>query len=257
MREDPRRTAGPLVVARSSGISIHVEQHVKDKMQGWCNAANCEVSGLFLVRLKDSIFYVYDVFLPEQQGSSGYTKIDGYAAGRLYSHLQRRYGFEGMGDLKGWWHTHYNFNTFWSGTDDDTAQSNAVAADDWGLSIVINQAGDWLGRVDVVKPIPIMVDQLPIKFVPNKAPHAKRNYVRDIARWVKPFPQILRVKKKAPVILHERTQIVLPDEPKYINYGGQNIPTELFRTLVDCPCGSMDCIDCSDALRQLKKVTNA
>ena len=158
MKEDMRRTAGPRVNAHSSGIEVHVEQHVKDKMEGWCSAANSEVSGLFCVNLLNGIFTVYDVFLPEQQGSSGFTKMDGYATGRLYGYLQRKYGVSGMADLKGWWHTHYNFGVFWSGTDDDTAQSNAQLAEDWSLSIVINQKGDWLARVDVVSPIPVMVE---------------------------------------------------------------------------------------------------
>lgn len=249
MKEDMRRTAGPVVPAHSKGIQVHVEQHVKDKMQGWCNAANGEVSGLFLTKLVDSIFHVYDVFLPEQWGSSGFTKIDGHASGRLYGYLSRKYGFEGMGDLKGWWHTHYNFNVFWSGTDDDTAQKNAELAEDWGLSIVINQKGDWLARVDVIQPIRVMVDKLPITFVPNTKAHAKRDYARDVAKWVKPFPERKVFVWKRPV---ERPSQITPQEVGYINYGGMLIPKTTFRKIVECPCGNMDCIDCLELIKELK-----
>ncbi len=250
MQESLRRTAGPEVKAHSKGIQVQVEQHVKDKMQGWCNAANGEVSGLFLVRLKDAVFYVYDVFLPEQMGSTGFTKIDGYASGRLYGYLQRRYGMEAMGDLKGWWHTHYTFGTFWSGTDDDTAQSNATLAEDWSLSIVINQAGSWLARVDVVSPIPVMIDKLPISFVPNTVKHASRDYARDIRRWVSPFParNVTTVNVVRPRPLYEHTR-----ESKFINYGGMLVSKEVFQKIVDCFCGDMSCIDCVDSIKQMKK----
>jgi hypothetical protein len=254
MRENMIRTAGPRVNAHSTGIKVQVEQHVKDKMGGWCNAANGEVSGLFLVRLSDSVFYIYDVFLPEQMGSTGYTKIDGHASGRLYGYLQKKYGMEGMGHLKGWWHTHYTFGTFWSGTDDNTAQSNAVLAEDWSLSIVINQAGSWLARVDIVSPIPVMVDELPIEFVPDKVKHSKRNYKRDIERWVKPFPpeprkQYATWSGKSTVVVRDE-----PEEVKFINYGGHLISMEDFNRVVECFCGDMSCIDCSDILKGVANV---
>lgn len=255
MKESMRRTAGPLVRARSKGIEVHVEQHVKDKMEGWCNAANSEVSGLFCVRLLSGTFYVYDVFLPEQMGSSGYTKIDGHASGRLYGHLQRKYGMEGMGHLKGWWHTHYTFGTFWSGTDDDTAQSNAALAEDWSLSIVINQAGSWLCRVDIVNPIPVMLDDLPITFVPNKEKHVKRDYKRDIGRWVKPFPPVVKVIRSA--TWSPKSTITIKDEvkeeAKYINVGGTVMPMVAFKKIIDCFCGDMTCSDCSDTIKQYSK----
>lgn len=250
MKESLKRTAGPIVKAHSKGIQVHVEQHVKDKMQGWCNAANSEVSGLFCVRLSGSIFYVYDVFLPEQNGSSGFTRIDGHASGRLYGYLQRKYGMQGMADLKGWWHTHYTFGMFWSGTDDDTAQSNAILAEDWSLSIVINQAGHWLARVDVVSPIPVMVDELPITFVPDKVKHSKRDYHRDIKRWVSPFPV-----EKATVRLHSQN---CKTEPKtYVNFAGTLMLEETFKSIVNCGCGDMSCNDCLEAIQLIKMESEA
>lgn len=244
MQESLKRTAGPEVKAHSKGIEVYVEQHVKEKMEGWCNAAHSEVSGWFLVKKQGAIFHAYDVFLPEQMGSSGYTKINGHATGRLYGYLQKKYGFEGMGDLKGWWHTHYTGAVFWSGTDDDQAQANAELAEDWSLSIVINQSGHWLARVDVVDPIPVMVDKLPIVFVPNTTEkHAKRDYLRDVTRWVSPFPS-------------ERTVFIdrkSVSDTKYINYGGILIPMDTIRKIVDCPCGDMTCAICLDMIKQTKK----
>ena len=173
----------------NSKIAIKVEQHVRDKMQGWCDAANSEVSGWFLVKPQDSSFYVYDVFLPEQKCSSGYTKIDGYATGRLYGYLRRKYGLDGMTSMKGWWHTHYNFGVGWSGTDNNQIKSTLELAEDYTVSIVINQAGDWLGRFDTLIPIRATIDEIPLIFVQNSKSHAKRDYMRDIKRWVSPLHQ--------------------------------------------------------------------
>lgn len=249
MIESMRRTAGPQVKAHSTGIQIHVEQHVKDKMQGWCDAAHSEVSGWFLTKLLDGVFYVYDVFLPEQMGSPGYTKINGYATGRLYGYLKKKYGIEGMADMKGWWHTHYKGTVFWSGTDDDQAQESMNLAEDWSLSIVINQRGDWLGRVDIIKPIPIMVDELPIFFVPNKKKHCKRRYARDIRRWISPFPE----EKRAVVWTSDKLVKEIKEETSYVNYAGQSLSRDSFDRLMACPCGDNTCIDCADILSNIKK----
>lgn len=262
MKEDMTRTAGPLVEARSTGIEVHVEQHVKDKMQGWCNAAHSEVSGWFQVKKIDNIFYVYNVYLPAQFGSSGYTKIIN-GTSSLINYFKSVVGgdfsvegaFEAYDelckDLKGWWHTHYNGNVFWSGTDDNQAQEAAELAEDWSLSIVINQAGHWLARIDVVSPVPVMINKLPITFVPNKKRHAKRNYQWDVNRWVKPFPP--EPKKRA---IWSTDRVIVSDEPeeaKYVNVGGTVMPMSVFKEIIECPCGDMTCVDCSDAIKQYNK----
>lgn len=264
MKEDMRRTAGPKVPAHSKGIQVHVEEHVRQKMQGWCNAANGEVSGWFQVKLDKGIFHVYNVFLPQQFGSTGYTKMV-HGASSLYFYFKKlctnqitgEFDFEKYADmcadLKGWWHTHYNFGVFWSGTDDNQAQANAELAEDWSLSIVINQKGDWLARVDVVSPIPVMLDELPIKFVPNTKKASKRDYAWDIKRWVSPFPErkVFVWKKKEP----QYKPIAHVDG--YINYGGHLIPKEEFMQIVNCACGDMTCSVCLDTIKTIKKGVEA
>lgn len=254
MKEDMRRTAGPKITAHSTGIRVEIEKHCADKMYGWCRAANTEVSGMGLVRLEKGVFKVYDVFLPSQQCSTGYTELDSEALGRLYTNFMERYGMDKYmamaGELKFWWHTHYNFNTFWSGTDDNTAQKLAVDAGDWGLSLVINQAGDHLCRADIVTPIPVMVDSLNVNLVPNTKKATKRNYTSDIRKWVRPFPA--RPKK----VWTPSKQIVTSYEPyaqpENVNFGGTVMPKETMDKLMSCPCGDWTCIDCKDTINLLK-----
>ena len=261
MKESMKRTAGPEVKAHSKGIEVHVERHVKDKMEGWCNAAHSEVSGWFQVHKEGSVFYVYDVFLPKQMGNSGYTKMTN-GASSLYSYFKKittngdDWDFERYAalcqDLKGWWHTHYSGSVFWSGTDDDQAQSSAELAEDWALSIVINQAGHWLARIDIVSPVPVMIDELPITFVPNKKKHAKRDYQWDVNRWVSPFPAPVHAKK-AVWSSDKITVAEEPEETKYINVGGTVMPMDVFKEILECPCGDMTCVDCSDSIKKYSK----
>lgn len=249
MKENMRRTAGPIVPAHSTGIKLKIEQHCWDKMFGWCRAANGEVSGLGLVKLDKGVFTVYDVFFPEQQGSTGYTKIGGEAIGRLYNYLHQSGRTEDAGNLKFWWHTHYNFNTFWSGTDDDQAQQLAHIANDWSLSLVINQKGDSLARTDIVSPVPVMIDQLPIEIIPNSKVPSKRNYKADIRKWVKPF----YVPRKKVITWSPGSRFKVeeekPKEERNINYAGHILKLSELQQVLRCPCGDGTCIDCKEILK--------
>ena len=249
MKEDMRRTAGPVVPAHSKGIKVKIERHCAEKMYGWCRAAHSEVSGPGLVRLENGVFTVYDVFLPEQECSSGWTEYGSLATGRLYNYFLQKHGLDkymGMaGDLKFWWHTHYNFNTFWSGTDDNTAQKNTVEAGDWSLSLVINQAGDHLSRVDIISPIPVMVDKLDVELTTDSKRATKRNYASDIRKWVHPMPVRERVIIQAPKSL-EVTE-------GYVNYAGVSMPITAYRKLMVCPCGDWTCKDCAETIEMLTR----
>lgn len=165
---------------------VFIQKHVWHKMNGWCRAAKSEVSGMFLVRHEKGNFHVYDIFFPKQKGSSGFTELDDVSVGKINYKLHKK-GIDPAHN-RGWWHTHYNFNVFWSGTDDRTAETMAKATDNWLLSIVINQAGEWLCRFDMYSPIEYHLDNLDIIIVKNEEKHKrKRNFRRDIRKWVKPY----------------------------------------------------------------------
>lgn len=182
------------VRSQQSPVKVFIEKHAWAKMHGWCKAAQSEVSGWGVVyKDEDGNFVVYDVFLPKQQCSSGYTDIDDDAAARL--RFKKYRGGKGipMDHWRFWWHTHYNFGTFWSGTDNNTVRTlltkNGTAkAQEFLISLVINQAGHWLCRADYLYPTHMTVDQIQVWLLPNsKKQKRKRNFKSDIKRWVRPL----------------------------------------------------------------------
>ncbi len=173
-------------------LECHLEEHVWKKMMGWCKAAKSEVSGMGLCVIEKGVFRVYDVFFPLQYDSTGYTELDDRALAKLQIGLYKKK--VPSNHFRFWWHTHYNFNVFWSGTDDDNATTLAKANGDWELSLVINQAGEFRCRADFFKKVHklidekvhVLVDEIKVYTVKNSRKRIpKRNYKNDIKRWVK------------------------------------------------------------------------
>lgn len=268
-KDDGKRTAGPLITARSTGISIQVEKHVWDKINGWCNAAHTEVSGMFCVKPRGGGYYVYNAFLPAQNCNGGYTVFNDESYGRLKYYVINKYGVDAMVDLcRGWWHTHYNFSPFWSGTDDSTAQQHMFASEDgWSVSIVINQKGapkgnvarfspnsgaHYLARTDILKPVKVTIDDLPVEIVPNSTYHKHKspgNYKRDIDRWVRP---IVYARRPSYIIVPKRLEAI---KPEFVNYGGKVLESEIVKAiqlgLIDeeCRwCQDFTCLSCKEAI---------
>src|SRR4051812_27249037 len=116
-------------VQSTSKVKCYLEEHVWHKMMGWCKAAKSEVSGMGLCKIVKGSFVVYDVFFPLQYGSSGYTELDDRALAKLQIALYNKK--IPANHFRFWWHTHYNFNVFWSGTDDGNATTLAKANGEW------------------------------------------------------------------------------------------------------------------------------
>ena len=245
MQEDMRRTAGAAVKAYSHGIKVQIEESCWKDMFGWCRAAESEVSGFGIADLVDGVFKVSKVYFPEQMCSSGYTRIGFEAYARLKYALMKRKephwwnpGF--------WWHTHYNFGTFWSGTDDDQAQQNAAASGEHGLSLVINQAGNWLARADFIKPVPVMLDELKVELINDSHKHPKRNYRRDIKKWVSPFPVF---RKKVAIWKPKGIEVTEIDKGvKYVYAGNRLVTLDEYAVLLACECGTQSCDSCKEVL---------
>ena len=192
--EMTRNSFNKKVDAEDGGIKIVFEQHAWTKIMGWCRAAKSEVSGVGMVenRIVDGkgVLFVYDTFLPKQSCNSSYTELDDDAVAKL-NYKQYKKGRD-TSHMRLWWHTHYNFNVFWSGTDVDTAMEMVNGNGDWLLSVVINQKGEYRARYDQVKPVPVYLDNLDLSIARNEHRFKrKRNFKTDIKKWVRPFvPEI-------------------------------------------------------------------
>ncbi|OGO14240.1 MAG: hypothetical protein A2Y53_03800 [Chloroflexi bacterium RBG_16_47_49] len=81
-----------------------------------------------------------------------------------------------------WWHSHYNFGVFFSGTDKNT-YTETLNNGTWSVSLVINQAGDTYAVLTVYEPF-IAVYELPVK-LPGLTIEVPDSIKSEIANKVK------------------------------------------------------------------------
>lgn len=128
------------------------------KLNSFIDLCDVEISGLGIVeKVGELSFLIKDVFTLRQSGSGGGTKLHDDAVGELMGkYLAENKKLE---ELKLWWHSHVNFNVFWSSTDWRTAR---CFSNNWMLCIVGNKKGEYLARLDIYEPFPMVIDQIPI-----------------------------------------------------------------------------------------------
>lgn len=100
----------------------------------WINKSNYEVSGLGTIVLgENGIFHVKSAMLLPQKNGATHTDIEPEDVGKLMYAMRQE-----PGDLRFWWHSHVDFDVFWSGT--DMATIKKIGAGGWFLSSVFNKA---------------------------------------------------------------------------------------------------------------------
>jgi hypothetical protein len=87
---------------------------------------------------------ITDVMLFKQKCSRGGTHLDKEALARAYVELARR--GENMADWNCWWHTHCDFDAYFSGI--DTATIAELSAASTVVGLCINKMGDMTARLD-------------------------------------------------------------------------------------------------------------
>lgn len=136
---------------------------VYQKMIAMTMAADCEISSMGLVHLEgDQEIWVDSIHFLKTEGSSAATVLDPSSVSKLMIDLIKKK--INTNRLKLWFHTHYNFNVFWSGTDDNTAKVQ-LQNSKWNLSIVMNQAHEMLCRIDIYQPEYEMFNHIPVYLV--------------------------------------------------------------------------------------------
>ncbi len=141
---------------QNKGLEVSIKQEAWDKVMGWCRAAESEVSGLGLVKVDDAgKLMIYDALLLDQTASGASTILNKTAITDLMAKLHK--DEVPLSHLKLWWHTHYNFDAFWSGTDEDTCKK-LCGSSDWNISIVVNKRSDCKCRLDMNAPLRLIVD---------------------------------------------------------------------------------------------------
>ena len=139
-------------------MKIILTQLAKDKIEVLTKLADEEISGLLKVeQINDTNVKVNDVILFKQTSSSAETELDTEALSKyLETEIKAN---RNVDDLKGWWHSHADMDTFWSSTDDENIETLGT---DWLISIVSNKKGKMRGRIDIYHPFRMYVDEVDI-----------------------------------------------------------------------------------------------
>lgn len=140
-------------------VKIDIECY--QKIVNWVNMANAEISGMGIIEETKEGFLVTEVFLPKQTNTSSNTDLDQADLGKLFFELSQREEESYHEKLKFWWHSHYNFDVFWSGTDETCIES--IGGDRYLISSVFNQKGDIRTRIDGFSPFRFTLDELPLE----------------------------------------------------------------------------------------------
>lgn len=129
------------------------------KMRKFVDLCPDEISGLGRIKIIAPYqFLITDLFIFEQVVSGASTNLDKRAIAKFM--MDSLQAGEDLIDVKLWWHSHVNMDTFWSRVDRETATG---FANNWMMSIVTNKHGQTLVRMDIYEPMPILIDNIPLE----------------------------------------------------------------------------------------------
>lgn len=157
------------------------------KMMAYVNNVEGEVSGIGAV-VYDSDpceFIVEDIFLIEQTISAGSTSMSEDGIAKFFQERLKAKKKDDLSKYKLWWHSHYNFGVFWSGTDDTTIEDfdQEKKENNWFLSVVVNQREKILARLDLFEPFRMTYNGVPI-YIEDKEPDVDNKILAEIDKKV-------------------------------------------------------------------------
>lgn len=141
-------------------IKLYIPIECRQKLAVYVETAEGEIGGLFTVKVTESDdFIMTDLFLFEQEASSGGCELDAQDQGKFLEDLIAEGREDAIVDLKGWWHSHANMGVFWSGTDTSTQEKEYKT--DYLVSLVTNKKGEMKAKLNTYYPIPLQCDLEP------------------------------------------------------------------------------------------------
>jgi hypothetical protein len=143
--------------AKAKFDALYIDPTAMKKIQYWTDAADGEVSGLGIVENEDGKYVVKDAYILDQKCSSADTELEPEAISKLMTDIIK--DGKDPARLKFWWHSHVNMSTFWSGTDDECAET---LSKEFAFSLVVNKSKDKRCRLDLYDPFRITVDHIKV-----------------------------------------------------------------------------------------------
>jgi len=160
---------------------IMISVKAMTKIFSYTRTVNSEIGGLMLVNEDENIPIIEDVVLYKQEVTSTTVELDAEELGKQMSILATK-NPKKISMLKGWWHSHNDFQTFWSATDDECFENFINAGCNITYGVVVNKDGSIKARVDIKTPIGI------VRFKNIKLtvyfPNSKLRYMKEARRKV-------------------------------------------------------------------------
>ena len=160
------------------------------KLFSYVRSTDLEVSGLGLVKKTTTGFRIYDIFVLNQESTGGHTDLDPNAMAKLMCKLIKERGRESVNDLKFWWHSHPHFGTFWSGTDDATA--DRLSNDKFLVAWVVNHDYSIRCRIELKQPFRMTLDNVPIEIEGGKHRKIEERFSSEARKKVKDSSPVMR-----------------------------------------------------------------
>ena len=157
-------------------IKIELSSWAYSKMVHYTQRANGEISGFGKINKIGNRIIVTNVKIFEQQCNSGYTSLDREALSNFLLNLVKK--GENPAKWKLWWHSHNDFEVFWSATDETNILRHSQQS--YLLSICINKDIEMVGRIDDKG----QNSKIPIKVLPVRGKLKDRCY-NEVRKKVK------------------------------------------------------------------------
>lgn len=158
--------------------AIHILPVAKAKMESYIRNCAFEISGIGTVEKRGDMLIVTDVFLLEQVGSAASTVLDQKQLSKFV--IEMAMAGKDTSQLKFWWHSHVNFECYWSQTDQKCM--DAFHPGDYFIGTVCNKKGESRTRLDIYEPIRTSVDNIPL--ITMLDAHQEREIQAEIAAKV-------------------------------------------------------------------------
>lgn len=152
-------------IKNKSDIKLEVKANVilpleiYNKMLTYTKLIDTEINGMGLVeQLNLTNFKITEIFLLKQNVTGGSCDIEQNSMVKLAERLIEEGKNPGM--LRFWWHSHPKMGTFWSAVDENTGRE--FGGSEYFISIVINQEGKMKCKINLFKPMELVLDDVGI-----------------------------------------------------------------------------------------------
>lgn len=164
-------------------IKVYLTHNLYQKLIALTQECESEIGGILLGDIEDNKILIDDVIIPKQTVSSAHVTMDAKDIADATIPLAKK-DPKVISRVKGWWHSHSDFQTFWSAIDETTIKKLTKFM---GLCVSINTSQKYpmKVRLDVSKPLYLSMDDLPYQVLFTSSDKIKDWAAKEIKKKIK------------------------------------------------------------------------